>query len=253
MNSRRFLLVIPSIDIKDGKTVRVVQGIPELNCSEYGDDPVEMAKLWRAENAKMIHIVDFDGAFEHSNRNLKIVEKICTSVVIPVEFAGGIRNLDDAKAVFETGVARVAISTLVFENRSEFEKIFNLYGPTRVVVCFDIVDQELIIRGKKKKTGLNYINFAREVSKIGVERFIITDVNRNGLMKGPNIEYSLNVAKLTNCKVTHSGGVRNKDELMDLQQYLVEGIDSVIVGRALYENIFPCQKLWRVAESGIFN
>jgi phosphoribosylformimino-5-aminoimidazole carboxamide ribotide isomerase len=253
MNSRRFLLVIPSIDIKDGKTVRVVQGIPELNCSEYGDDPVEMAKLWRAENAKMIHIVDFDGAFEHSNRNLKIVEKICTSVVIPVEFAGGIRNLDDAKAVFETGVARVAISTLVFENRSEFEKIFNLYGPTRVVVCFDIVDQELIIRGKKKKTGLNYINFAREVSKIGVERFIITDVNRNGLMKGPNIEYSLNVAKLTNCKVTHSGGVRNKDELMDLQQYLVKGIDSVIVGRALYENIFPCQKLWRVAESGIFN
>jgi phosphoribosylformimino-5-aminoimidazole carboxamide ribotide isomerase len=253
MNSRRFLLVIPSIDIKDGKTVRVVQGIPELNCSEYGDDPVEMAKLWRAENAKMIHIVDFDGAFEHSNRNLKIVEKICTSVVIPVEFAGGIRNLDDAKAVFETGVARVAISTLVFENRSEFEKIFNLYGPTRVVVCFDIVDQELIIRGKKKKTGLNYINFASEVSKIGVERFIITDVNRNGLMKGPNIEYSLNVAKLTNCKVTHSGGVRNKDELMDLQQYLVKGIDSVIVGRALYENIFPCQKLWRVAESGIFN
>jgi phosphoribosylformimino-5-aminoimidazole carboxamide ribotide isomerase len=253
MNSRRFLLVIPSIDIKDGKTVRVVQGIPELNCSEYGDDPVEMAKLWRAENAKMIHIVDFDGAFEHSNRNLKIVEKICTSVVIPVEFAGGIRNLDDAKAVFGTGVARIAISTLVFENRTEFEKIFNMYGPTRVVVCFDIVDEELIIRGRKIKTGLNYINFAQEISKIGVERFIITDVNRNGLMKGPNIDYSLNVAKITKCKVTHSGGVRNKDELMDLQQYLVEGIDSVIVGRALYENIFPCQKLWRVAESGIFN
>lgn len=253
MNSRRFILVIPSIDIKDGKTVRVVQGIPELNCSEYGDDPVEMAKLWRAENAKMIHIVDFDGAFEHSNRNLKIVEKICTSVVIPVEFAGGIRNLDDAKAVFGTGVARIAISTLVFDNRTEFEKIFNMYGPTRVVVCFDIVDEELIIRGRKIKTGLNYINFAKEISKIGVERFIITDVNRNGLMKGPNIDYSLNVAKITKCKVTHSGGVRNKDELMDLQQYLVEGIDSVIVGRALYENIFPCQKLWRVAESGIFN
>lgn len=253
MSIHRFLLVIPSIDIKDGKTVRVVQGIPELNCSEYHDDPVEMAKLWRAENAKMIHVVDFDGAFHHSNKNLKVVEEICKSVVIPVEFAGGVRNLDDAKAVFENGVARIAISTLVFENRTEFEKIFNMYGPTKVVVCFDIVDTELIIRGKKMKTGLNYINFAKEISKIGVERFIITDVSRNGLLKGPNLEYSLNVARTTNCKVTHSGGVRNKDELMDLQQYLVDGIDSVIIGRALYENRFPCQKLWRVAESGIFN
>ena len=253
MNIRRFLLVIPSIDIKDGKTVRVVQGIPELNCSEYGDDPVEMAKLWRAENAKMIHVVDFDGAFDHSNKNLKIVEKICSSVVIPVEFAGGIRTLDDAKAVMEAGVARIAVSTLVFENRAEFEKIFNLYGPNKVVVCFDIIDDELIIRGKRKKTGLNYIDFAKEISFIGVERFIVTDIQRNGLLKGPKIEYSLNIARQTNSKVTHSGGIRNKDELMDLQQYLEDGIDSVIVGRAFYENRFPCQKLWRVAESGIFN
>jgi len=253
MNIRRFLLVIPSIDIKDGKTVRVVQGIPELKCSEYGDDPVEMAKLWRAENAKMIHVVDFDGAFDHSNKNLKVVEKICSSVVIPVEFAGGIRTLDDAKAVMETGVSRIAVSTLVFENRVEFERIFNLFGPNKVVVCFDIIDEELIIRGKRKKTGLNYIDFSKEISLIGVERFIVTDVQRNGLLKGPNIEYSLNIARQTNCKVTHSGGIRNKDELMDLQQYVEEGIDSAIIGRAFYENRFPCQKLWRVAESGIFN
>lgn len=253
MNIRRFLLVIPSIDIKDGKTVRVVQGIPELKCSEYGDDPVEMAKLWRAENAKMIHVVDFDGAFDHSNKNLKVVEKICSSVVIPVEFAGGIRTLDDAKAVMETGVSRIAVSTLVFENRAEFERIFNLFGPNKVVVCFDIIDEELIIRGKRKKTGLNYIDFSKEISLIGVERFIVTDVQRNGLLKGPNIEYSLNIARQTNCKVTHSGGIRNKDELMDLQQYVDEGIDSAIIGRAFYENRFPCQKLWRVAESGIFN
>ena len=253
MNIRRFLLVIPSIDIKDGKTVRVVQGIPELNCTEYGDDPVEMAKLWRAENAKMIHVVDFDGAFDHSNKNLKVVEKICSSVVIPVEFAGGIRTLDDAKAVIETGVSRIAVSTVVFENRAEFEKIFNLYGPNKVIVCFDIIDEELIIRGKRKKTGLNYLDFAKEISLIGVERFIVTDIQRNGLLKGPNIEYSLNIAKQTSCKVTHSGGIRNKDELMDLQQYLDDGIDSAIIGRAFYENRFPCQKLWRVAESGIFN
>ncbi|MCJ7552489.1 MAG: 1-(5-phosphoribosyl)-5-[(5-phosphoribosylamino)methylideneamino] imidazole-4-carboxamide isomerase [Ignavibacteriaceae bacterium] len=253
MNIHRFLLVIPSIDIKDGKTVRVVQGIPELNCAEYGNDPVEMAKLWRAENSKMIHIVDFDGAIDHSHKNLKIIEKICSSVVIPVEFSGGIRNLDDAKVVMDSGVSRMAINTMAIENKKEFDRLFQLYGPTKVVICLDIIDEELVTRGRRKKTGINYIGFAKEMAEIGIDRFIVTDVNRNGLLQGPNIQYSLNIAKNSNCKVTHSGGIRNKDELMDLQSLINEGIDSVIVGRAFYENRFPCQKLWRVAESGIFN
>ena len=93
MNQQK-LLVIPSIDIKNGKCVRSVQGIPELDCHEYSDDPVEMAKIWRAENAKMIHVVDFDGAHELSKRNYNVVAEICSSVVIPVEFSGGIRNLE---------------------------------------------------------------------------------------------------------------------------------------------------------------
>lgn len=253
MSIRRFLLVIPSIDIKDGKTVRVVQGIPELNCTEYGDDPIEMAKLWRAENAKMIHVVDFDAAHDHSNKNIKIIEKICSSIVIPVEFAGGIRNLEDAKMIFDCGVSRIAINTTAIEDKKEFDKIFQLYGPTKVVICLDIVDDELVTRGRKKRTGINYIDFTKEMARIGVDRFIVTDVNRNGLLKGPNITYSLNVARASGCKVTHSGGIRNKDELMDLQSLIPEGVDSVIIGRALYENRFPCQKLWRLAESGIFN
>lgn len=252
MSIRRFLLVIPSIDIKDGKTVKVVQGIPELNCNEYGDDPVEMARIWRAENAKMIHVVDFDGAFNHSKRNLKIVEQMCSSVVIPVEFTGGIRNLDDAKAVMDTGICRMAISTMAMENKDEFLKLFELYGPAKVVVCLDILDDELIIRGRKLKTGINYIEFAKEMAEVGVERFIVTDISRNGLMQGPNIQYSRNIAINSKQKVTHSGGIRNKDELMDLQFYLNEGVDSAIIGSAFYENRFPCQKLWRVAESGIF-
>lgn len=253
MNIRKFLLVIPSIDIKGGKTARVVQGIPELNCDEYGNDPVAMAKLWRAENAKMIHVVDFDAAFDQSRTNLEIIEQMCSSVVIPVEYSGGIRNLDDAKTVFEKGVSRIVVGTLAIENRDEFIKLFEFYGPAKVVVNLDIINDELVIKGRQHNTGLNYLAFAEQLSSIGVERFIVTDVNRNGLLKGPNINYSLQVARQTNRKVTHSGGVRNKDELMDIQQLIPEGIDSVIVGRAFYENRFPCQKLWRVAESGIYN
>ena len=247
-----YLLVIPSIDIKEGKTVRVVKGIPELNCKEYGNDPVEMARIWRAENAKLIHIVDFDGAADHSKKNFKIIKEICSSVIIPVEFAGGIRTFDDAKEMLETGISRLVVSTMAIENRDDFIKALEFFGPLKLVISLDIVDEEIVIRGRRIKTGIKYLDFAKQMADLGVKRFIVTDVNTNGMMNGPNIEMSKKVAEITDAKVTHSGGVRNKDELMDLQNLMPLGIDSVIVGRALYENRFPCQKLWRVAESGIF-
>ncbi len=249
----RYLLVIPSIDIKNGKTVRVVQGIPELDCKEYGSDPVEMAKIWRAENAKMLHVVDFDGAHDHSHENFKVVEQMCSSVVIPVEFAGGIRNLDDAKLIMDTGISRLALGTMAISNPEEFKKVFELFGPEKIVLSLDIIDDELIIKGRRIKTGINYKDYVIKMSDMGVERFIVTDVLRNGVLGGPNIQLCSEVAKISKKKVTISGGVRNKDELMDIQNLMPLGIDSVIVGRALYENKFPCQKLWRVAEIGIFN
>ena len=247
------LLVIPAIDIKNGKCVRTVQGIPELDCYEYGNNAVEMAKIWRAENAKMIHVTDFDGAHELSKRNYKVVEEICSSVVIPVEFAGGIRSISDAEEILKTGVVRLAINSMAVENRKEFVKLFEKYGPSKVVVALDILNEELLIKGRSIKSGVSYKILIKELSKIGVNRFIVCDISRNGTQIGPNISLSKEVAELTEAKITHAGGIRNKDELFDIQKLISVGIDSVIIGRALYENRFPCQKLWRVAESGIFN
>ena len=249
----RFLLVIPSIDIKNGKTVRVVKGIPELDCKEYGSDPVEMAKIWRAENAKLLHIVDFDGAIEHSKKNIGIIKEICSSVIIPVEYAGGIRSFDEAQKMFDLGVSRLAINTMAYEKTDEFNKVFGKFGPAKIVISLDILDNEIVIRGRRIKTGIDYLKFAKKMTAMGVERFIVTDVEKNGIMAGPNLELSKTIASETGQKVTVSGGVRNKDELFDIQQLIPLGIDSVIVGRALYENRFPCQKLWRVAEAGLFN
>jgi phosphoribosylformimino-5-aminoimidazole carboxamide ribotide isomerase len=249
----RYLLVIPSIDIKDGKTVRVVQGIPELNCAEYGNDPVEMAKIWRAENAKMIHIVDFNALIDGSKVNWKIVEDICSSIIIPVEYAGGIRTLNDAERIFETGVSRIVISTLAFENSKLFIEIFEKFGPQKIAIGVDVVDNEIVTNGRLSRTGMLYPEFVSKMKSIGVKRFAVTDVSRNGVLGGPNLELTKNIAQITGGRITHSGGIRNKDELLDLQSLMELGVDSVIVGRALYENRFPCQKLWRVAESGIFN
>ena len=242
------LLVIPSIDIKDGKTVRVVQGIPELDCQEYGSNPVEMARLWRAENAKMIHVVDFDGALEHSQKNLNIIKEMCSSVVIPVQFSGGIRNLDDVKKIMDTGIIRLAISTMAFENKKDLVKALEIFGPKKIVIALDILKKELIIKGRKIKTGINYLQYAKQMVELGIERFLVTDITKNGMMSGPNIKLSKDISVKTKTKVTHSGGIRNKDELMDFKNIVNSGVDSVIIGRSLYENRFPCQKLWRVAE-----
>ncbi|HCY77330.1 MAG TPA: 1-(5-phosphoribosyl)-5-[(5-phosphoribosylamino)methylideneamino] imidazole-4-carboxamide isomerase [Ignavibacteriales bacterium] len=250
---KKHLLVIPSIDIHNRKTVRVVQGIPELDCKEYGDDPVEMAMIWRAENAKMLHVVDFNGAFDRTKVNHDIVKNICNSVIIPIEFAGGIRSIEDAEAAFDLGVYRLAINTMALENRTEFIKLFEKFGPTKIVLSIDIINGDLVTRGRKKISGLNYLTFTKEMAAIGIDRVIVTDVNKNGVMQGPNIALSKEIAGYSKIKVTHSGGLRNKDELLDLQELLPFGVDSVIIGRAFYENRFPCQKLWRVAESGLFN
>ncbi len=248
-----FLLVIPSIDIKEGKTVRVVQGIPELNVPEYANDPLEMAMIWRSENAKMLHLVDFDGFTSHSNLNYKIIQDICQSVIIPVEYAGGIRSLEDADNVFGLGVARIAISTILIENRDECLRILSKYGPKKVIASLDVINEEVVIRGRRVRTGKDPIELSFELKSMGFERIIVTDVLRNGMIQGPNVHLSKRVASASGCKVTHSGGVRNKDELMDLQNLIGEGVDSVIVGRAMYENRFPCQKLWRLAESGLYS
>ncbi len=246
------ILIIPSIDIQNRKLVRVVQGIPELDCLEYANDPVEMAMIWRAENAKCIHLVDFDSSHEHSQINFDIIRKICESVIIPVELGGGIRDFEDAKLLFELGVARVVIGSMAFEKPREFIKILDAYSPNKVVAAIDVVNGEVVTRGRQTRTHLKAVQFAQFLNSCGAKRILVTDVSTNGMLIGPNIELSKQVADAAGIKVTHSGGISGYKDLIKLQTEASQYIDSVIIGRALYENKFPCQKIWRVAESGIF-
>lgn len=247
------LLIVPSIDIQDGKTVRVVQGIPELGCKEYGNDPVEMALIWRAENAKILHVVDFNCSHEHSHCNFNLIRRICEAVIIPVEFGGGISSLEEAKQVMSLGIYRLVIGSLAYLNPNEFEKIIAEVGPQKISAAIDVINDEVVIKGRSEKTGLKPIDYAGIIEKMGVQRCIVTDVKRNGMLSGPNIELSKTIAGETGMKVTHSGGIGSYLDLIKLNEIVSLGIDSVIVGRALYENKFSCQKIWRKAESGLFN
>lgn len=247
------LLIIPSIDIKDGKTVRVVQGIPELGYDAYGNDPVEMAMLWRTENAKVIHVVDFDNSHLKSHKNFDIIAEICDSVIIPVELGGGISNLQDAEEAISLGVYRLVIGSLAITNEKEFIKILERFGSKKIAAAIDVVDNEVIIRGRSEKTGKSPIEYAKRLSDIGVERLIVTDVKKNGMLTGPNVTLCNIIAEVSGANITLSGGIGGYKDLNIVAESTQFGIDSVIIGRALYENKFPCQKLWRVAESGIFN
>ncbi|RMD50518.1 MAG: 1-(5-phosphoribosyl)-5-[(5-phosphoribosylamino)methylideneamino] imidazole-4-carboxamide isomerase [Ignavibacteria bacterium] len=247
------LLVIPSIDIKDRKTVRVVKGIPEVQSEDYGNDPVETAMLWRAENAKIIHVVDFDLSQEHSLKNIDIVKEICDSVVIPVEFGGGISTAKDVELAFDSGVYRIVIGSLAYDQPLLFSELIKTYGAIRISAAVDVIDNEVVIHGRKERTGLNPVEYSKRLIDLGAERLIVTDVNRNGMLSGPNVELSRMIAEATGVKVTHSGGVSCYADLHCIDENCDAGIDSVIIGRALYENKFPCQSLWRLAESGLFN
>lgn len=246
------ILVIPSIDIQDQKTVRAVQGIPELGCAEYKSDPVEMAMIWRAENAKCLHVVDFNAAHDHTRVNFEVIKNICESVIIPVELGGGIRNYDDAVEAFELGIARVVIGSMAFENPREFIKILDKFTPNRVVSAIDVINGEVVTRGRQTRTHMKAIQYAKFLKSCGATRIVVTDVTTNGMLSGPNIELSRQVAEAAETKVTHSGGIGGSEDLLKLQREASSFVDSVIIGRALYENRFPCQKIWRVAEAGIF-
>lgn len=246
------VLIIPSIDIKNGKTVRVVQGIPELGCSQYENDPVEMAMIWRAENAKCLHVVDFDAAISHSFRNFDLIGEICDSVVIPVEMGGGIMDLRTAAQLFDLGVFRLVIGTLPTTDLKEFRNMLDTFGPNKIAAAIDVVDDEVVTFGRTSKSGINPLEHAVKLAEFGVKRIIVTDVKKNGMLLGPNLELSERIARETGIKITHSGGIRGYKDLLMLKKIANLGIDSVIIGRALYENNFPCQKIWRVAESGIF-
>ncbi len=246
------VLVIPSIDIKDGKTVRVVQGIPEMQTCKYGNDPIETAMLWRTENAKIIHIVDFDCSWTYSHKNYDIISEICDSVIIPVEMGGGVSTINDAEEIFRLGVYRIIIGSLIYNNEKEFLKILEKYGAQKVVAAMDVVNNEIVIGGRNLNTHTSAVDYAKHLEDIGVERIIVTDVKRNGMLIGPNIELTKSIAEATGVNITHSGGISGFSDLMKVVEAVPSRIDSVIIGRALYENKFSCQKIWRAAESDIF-
>jgi phosphoribosylformimino-5-aminoimidazole carboxamide ribotide isomerase len=242
------LLVIPAIDLRDGHCVRLRQGNYEDE-TVYFDDPVKMAKLWRVQNARVLHLVDLDAARTSDGTdgpsNRRIIREIAQALDIPVQVGGGVRSMEEIDALIDAGVYRVVLGTAAVRDPDLVEAAVAKHTCSRIVVGIDAKDGEVRVEGWEQGSGVDAVDLALEMERRGVRRIVYTDISRDGTLSGPNIEaYRALGNALEKTRITASGGVSGYRDLLRLQELDALGIDSVIVGRALYENKFPCQRFW---------
>jgi len=243
------ILVIPAIEIKDGRCVQMVQGEEGFF---YSDDPVAMAKLWRQENAKSLHITDVDGRIAGHLVNIDSVKRVVESVDIPIELGGGLRTFDAVKEAIDLGMYRVLVGTTLIENEGEARRVLTTFGASKIVLGIDALDGEVIVLGMGESTGLSAIEVALRAKALGFRRLVYTNIRNDGTFRGVNTRILRELGEKTGLRITASGGLGGLDDLLAIQELEPFGVDSVIVGRALYENKFSCQGLWRRCEAGKF-
>jgi len=224
------LIIFPAIDIKGGKCVRLTQGRMDAE-TVYSNEPWEVARKWEALGAEVIHLVDLDGAVEGNPKNLAVVEKITNSVNVPVQIGGGIRDEKTAEAYLSNPkVKRIIIGTAAIENPSLVTTLTARY-PGRVAVGIDAKDGMVAIKGWVTVTGQKATELAKKLEGAGVACIIYTDISRDGMLTGPNVAATREMAESVNIPVVASGGISS---LKDIESYRGVPLEGIIVGKALY-------------------
>ncbi len=228
------MLILPAIDLMNGTCVRLKEGV-ENTRKIYSDRPEEIALQWQSMGAKIIHVVNLDGAFGRAGENARVIENILSSVKIPIELGGGIRSLEDAQNWLLLGVARVIFGTVAVMQPKIIAEAVKEFGSDRVVVGIDARRNKVAIEGWTKQTGEDVLAFARKMKGLGVERIIYTDIQRDGRSTGPNVERTVQLARETQVKLIASGGISTVEHLRALADADEANIEGAIIGTALYE------------------
>ncbi len=226
------MIVIPAIDLKEGRCVRLEQGLMDRD-TVYSDDPAGQALCWQEQGGELLHIVDLDGAFAGVPRNRDAIRSIVEAVSIPTELGGGIRDLATIEAYLELGVSRVILGTVAKENPALVAEACRLFKG-RIVVGIDARDGLVAVRGWADVTEKRATELAREMEGYGVEAIIYTDIARDGMMQGPNIEATRQLAESISIPVIASGGVSSLEDIARLMAVEQAGISGVITGKAIY-------------------
>ncbi|MGI6713374.1 MAG: 1-(5-phosphoribosyl)-5-[(5-phosphoribosylamino)methylideneamino]imidazole-4-carboxamide isomerase [Bacillota bacterium] len=240
------MIIIPAVDIREGKCVRLVEGKMD-RVTVYSEDPVAVAQLWEDKGAEIIHVVDLDGAFAGHPKNLAIIEKIVNTVQIPVQIGGGIRNMDTIDMLLDMGVRRVILGTAAISDSMLVAQASQKYGE-RVIVGIDSKNGFVAIEGWEATVGRTDLELAREIKKLGITRVVYTDTRRDGTLKGPNIKASSDLARESGLKVIVSGGVSCLDDVRSVKEIENDGIDGVIIGKALYAGTVDLKDALKIAK-----
>ena len=228
------MILIPAIDLKDGQCVRLRQGRMDDD-TVFSDNPVEMAGKWYDAGARRLHLVDLNGAFEGKPVNGEIIQDITkTYPDLPVEIGGGIRSVETVEAYLDAGVAYVIIGTKAVEDPDFVTQLCKQF-PGHVIVGLDAVDGKVATKGWAEVTDVDLFDLSKRFENDGVESIIYTDINRDGMMQGANVENTAALAQAISIPVIASGGIHNLDDVEALCKVAHHGISGAITGRAIYE------------------
>ena len=225
------MIIFPAIDMKDGKCVRLEQGLFD-KVTVFGEDPVEMAKKWESEGAEFLHLVDLDGAKDGVPKNLEIIKNICKAIEIPIQLGGGIRDKETVKILLDAGVNRVILGTVAINDRDLLVDLVKEYGE-RIVVSIDAKEGLVAVNGWVNVSEVQSIDLVRDLEEIGVKTIVYTDIAKDGMMEGPNFDIYNTIREQSNIDVIASGGVSSIDNVKKLSEMNMYG---AIIGKALYTN-----------------
>ncbi len=228
------MIIIPAIDLKDGKCVRLRQGVAD-DIKVYSDNPVEMAKHWEQEGAEYLHVVDLDGAFQGYPVHAEVVAEIVAAVSMPVEIGGGLRSDEDILRMLDNGVERAIVGTRAFRDPDSIAALVEAFE-NHVAVGIDARDGMVQVEGWVETTGKSAIDLAVAVDKIGVSTIIYTDTATDGMMAGTNVSAMDELCVAVKCDVVASGGITTEADVQALRDLGRDNLAGAIVGKALYEN-----------------
>ena len=234
------MVIIPAIDIKDGQCVRLYQGEMDRETVYYAN-PLDAARQWVEQGAELLHVVDLNGAVMGLPVHKQEVATICTSLGVPVELGGGLRSLESVEEAMEAGVQRVVIGTAAYESQDFLRSLCKRF-PRKIVVGIDAREGRVAIKGWQKDTSMDAVDLARRCERDGASRIIYTDIGRDGTALGLNFDATSRLARALKIPVIASGGIASLEDIRRLQDLEKDGVEGVIIGRALYSKAFSLRE-----------